>query len=130
MGCHENLNRKSQADDRSLYVRQSDLLRSRHAKTSCSQCHAGVSASRVRSCETITQKVDCASCHAEIGLQYQKSIHGQLTTKNDPNAPTCKECHGTHGVLGRVDAESASFPTNVPGLCAGCHREGQKAAVR
>jgi 5-methylcytosine-specific restriction endonuclease McrA len=57
-------------------------------------------------------------------------MHGQLMVKNDLNAPTCKECHGTHGVLGKLDPKSATFPTNVPILCARCHREGQKAAVR
>ncbi|MGA9502796.1 MAG: hypothetical protein WBV31_00070, partial [Terriglobales bacterium] len=35
-----------------------------------------------------------------------------------------------HGVLSKQDIDSPSFPTNVPGLCARCHREGNKAAVR
>ena len=128
--CHEDKELKAKADGRSLYVRVDDLTHSRHLKTACSQCHAGVNASRLRPCETITQKVDCASCHAEIGQLYQKSIHGQLVAKNDPNGPTCKECHGTHGVRGKADTESATFPTRVPDLCARCHREGKKAAVR
>jgi cytochrome b subunit of formate dehydrogenase/uncharacterized protein with PIN domain len=130
MKCHERLDIRSTVDDRSLTVRADDLIHSRHAKTACSQCHAGVNASHVRPCETITQKVDCASCHAEIGQQYQKSTHGKLIAKNDPNAPTCKECHGTHAVKGRIDPASPTFATNVPGLCARCHREGQKAAAR
>ena len=66
----------------------------------------------------------------KLASMYVASIHGQLTGKNDPNAPTCKECHGTHGVLGKQDPQSSTFATNVPGLCARCHREGQKAAVR
>jgi cytochrome b subunit of formate dehydrogenase len=130
MRCHAAPDLRASADGRSLYVRATDLLRSRHAKTSCSQCHAGVSASRLRPCETIARKVDCASCHAEIGQQFQASAHGQLIAKDDSNAPDCKECHGDHGTLGKIDPESATFPTNVPGLCARCHREGRKAAVR
>lgn len=130
MRCHENRELKSSKDGHSLFVREDDVAASRHVKTSCSQCHAGVNASRVRPCETITQKVDCASCHAEVGQQYQKSTHGQLIAKADPNGPTCKECHGTHRVLGRADPKSSTFPTNVPDLCARCHREGQKAAMR
>ena len=51
-------------------------------------------------------------------------------TKQDPNGPTCKECHGTHGVLGKLNPVSPTFATNVPDLCARCHREGQKAATR
>ncbi len=130
MRCHEDPALKASGDGRSLYVRAADLAESRHAKTSCSQCHVGVTSSRLRSCETITQKVDCASCHAEIGQVYQTSTHGQLTVKRDPNAPTCKDCHGSHLVLGKADPNSATFPTNVPRLCASCHREGQKAAKR
>ncbi len=130
MRCHEDPALKAKSDGRSLYIRAADLTGSRHAKTSCSQCHSGVTASRLRSCETITQKVDCASCHAEIGQQYQKSMHGELIAKKDPNAPTCKECHSTHDVLGKADPNSATFPTNVPRLCARCHREGEKAAKR
>jgi hypothetical protein len=130
MRCHGVPDVKASADGRSLYVRSSDLARSRHAKTSCSQCHSGVTASRLRPCETIVAKVDCSSCHAEVGQQYQASTHGELIAKRDPNAPTCKECHGTHAVLGRSDPDSPTFPTSVPDLCARCHREGEKAAKR
>ena len=128
--CHAQPGIKASRDGRSLQVRASDLAGSRHAQVACSQCHSEVNASRVRACETITRPVECSSCHAEVAQQYQKSTHGQLLAKSDPNAPTCKECHGTHVVLGRHDPLSVSFPTNIPKLCARCHREGQKAAVR
>ncbi|MEK7670820.1 MAG: cytochrome c3 family protein, partial [Bacteroidota bacterium] len=130
MRCHENKDLTSSKDGRSLFVRVEEKLHSRHTKTACSQCHSEVNASRVRPCETITKKVDCASCHAEVGQQYTKSMHGQLIAKNDPNAPTCKECHGTHGTKGKLEPQSPTFATNIPKLCARCHREGEKAAVR
>ncbi len=128
--CHEKKDIVSARDGRSLYVVADTLTQSKHAKISCSQCHAEVNASHVRPCETITKKVECASCHAEMGQQYATSIHGKLGAKNDPNAPTCKECHGTHAVKGKDNPVSATFATNVPKLCARCHREGNKAAVR
>ncbi|MEW6509624.1 MAG: hypothetical protein AB1428_01555 [Bacteroidota bacterium] len=130
MRCHGRGDIASSRDGRSLFVRQEEVKNSRHTKNACSQCHVGVNASKSRPCETITQKVDCSSCHAEIGQQYQKSMHGTLLARNDPNAPTCNECHGTHGVRGKSEPKSSTFPINVPGLCARCHREGQKAAVR
>jgi hypothetical protein len=130
MACHEQRDIRASSDGRSLYIRTTDLAQSRHAKTSCSQCHSEVNASRRRPCETISQKVDCSSCHTETGQLYQRSMHGQLVAKNDPNAPICKECHGTHAVLGKGDPQSPTFPTNVPDLCARCHREGEKAAER
>lgn len=128
--CHENKNLKSSKDGRALFVQGEKLGFSRHSKVSCSQCHSEVSVSHVRPCETITKKVDCTSCHAEVGQQFQVSTHGRLVSKNDPNGPTCKECHGTHEVLGKLSPNSPTFPTNIPFLCAKCHREGQKAAAR
>jgi hypothetical protein len=130
MRCHANEKLRRARDGQSMYVSVGDVSHSRHNKIACSQCHSEVNASHVRPCETITHGVDCTSCHEEVGKQYVASIHGQLTGKNDPNAPTCKECHGTHGILGKQDPQSATFATNVPLLCARCHREGQKAAVR
>jgi uncharacterized protein with PIN domain len=130
MRCHDNRDLKATSDGRSLYVAAGGLSGSKHAKIACSQCHSEVNASRYRPCETITKKVDCSSCHADVGQQYAQSRHGTLIAKGDPNAPTCVECHGTHGILGRTDPKSATFPTNVPTLCARCHREGEKAAKR
>jgi len=127
--CHEKPDIRAK-DGRSLYVNQDVLSNSIHFKQACSQCHSGVTPSRVRACETLTQKVDCGSCHAETVQLYQQSTHGQLAAKNDTNGPTCRDCHGTHGVLGKRNPQSATFPTRVPDLCARCHRQGQKAAVR
>ncbi len=127
--CHEKTDLKA-ADGRPLFVAVEQVRQSRHAQVACSQCHSGVNVSRKRPCETLTQKVDCESCHAEVGQQYEKSIHGQLLTRNDPNAPSCKECHGRHEVLGRLNPTSPIFAINIPTLCARCHREGEAAAVR
>jgi hypothetical protein len=130
MHCHQDAKLRASDDGRSLFVDQDEVSHSMHKKTACSQCHSEVNASRRRACETIKNKVDCASCHAEVGQQYQKSMHGILVEKNDPNGPTCKECHGTHAVGGRREPSSPIFATNIPDLCAKCHQEGKKAAVR
>ena len=130
MKCHGNPNLRASHGGRSLFVNADELAHSTHAHTACSQCHSGVNASRVRPCETITAKVECSACHAETGRQYLASTHGTLFAKHDPNAPGCTDCHGTHGVQRRKDPGSPIFPTNIPDLCARCHREGNKAAVR
>ncbi|MBZ0198342.1 MAG: hypothetical protein K8H86_00625, partial [Ignavibacteriaceae bacterium] len=130
MSCHRVESIKSSKDGHSLYVDFKVYENSIHNKTACSQCHSEVNASSARPCEAITRKVDCASCHASVGDEYKKSTHGKLVAENNPNAPTCSECHGTHDILGKKDPASSSFPTNIPKLCATCHREGQKAAVR
>ncbi|MEK6611990.1 MAG: hypothetical protein AABZ29_04350 [Gemmatimonadota bacterium] len=127
--CHERRDLKASKDGRSLYVDSLVMGGSKHVKQACSQCHTGVTPSRLRPCETITQKVNCAACHAEVGQQYALSTHGQLEARQDPNGPSCKQCHGTHDVLGKADPRSPSFPSRVPTLCARCHRTGQKAAL-
>ncbi|HZY10152.1 MAG TPA: hypothetical protein VFF29_03270 [Bacteroidota bacterium] len=128
--CHEKSDIASSKDGRSLFVNAGELANSRHARTACSQCHSQVSPALHRPCASIMQKVDCGACHPSVVEEYQQSMHGTLSTKSDLNAPTCRECHGTHGVLGKADPKSVTFPTNVPSLCARCHREGKKAAVR
>ncbi len=128
MRCHGDERLRS-ADGRSMLVRVAEVASSRHVKVACSQCHSEVNASKVRPCETITHPVDCTACHAEVGQQYQRSTHGQMHAKGDVNAPFCKDCHGSHHVLGKHNPESLTFPTNVPDLCAKCHREGEKAAL-
>ncbi|MDP1678077.1 MAG: cytochrome c3 family protein [Bacteroidota bacterium] len=131
MTCHEKKDVRSSKDGRSLFVDVSEYAGSKHGpKVACSQCHSEVKSSHSRPCDAITKKVDCSQCHTEVGDQYTMSIHGKLFTKNDANAPTCKECHGTHGTKGKVDPASPTFATNIPALCARCHQEGKKAAAR
>ena len=128
--CHENPNLVSSEDGRSLYVDHNTLTNSMHRNIACSQCHSEVNVSHVRPCESIEHKVDCSSCHSEVGDEYNTSTHGILAASQDPNAPNCKECHGTHNVLGKLNPQSPIFSTNIPTLCAKCHRAGEKAAVR
>ena len=129
LNCHGRTDLKSK-DGRSMFVNVVKLQNSVHTKISCSQCHNTVNPSLMRPCTGITAKVDCSICHADQGDQYRESIHGQLLAKNDPNAPTCEECHGSHYVLGKKNPQSPIFHTNIPTLCAKCHRKGEPAAVR
>lgn len=127
--CHEKEGLKAK-DGRIVSVDTEHLKGSIHTKTACSQCHTGVTPSKIRPCETVTSKVDCASCHSATVTEYQNSMHGKLMAQGDPNAPTCIECHGKHDMRGKRDSRSVIFPTKIPDLCAKCHREGEKAAVR
>ncbi len=128
--CHGKPDFKSPRDGRALYVNAEQIKGSMHTKVACAQCHNQVNPSANRACETITKKVDCSICHAGQVEQYQVSTHGKLHSQDNPNAPICADCHGTHGVLGKKDINSPTFPTNVPGLCGYCHGENGKAAVR
>jgi len=127
--CHAKKDIVASKDHHSLYIDEAELSQSIHAKVACAQCHTQVSVSHVRACETITKKVECAICHSQQVELYNQGIHGKLFNQGNANAPSCKDCHGTHGILAHTDLKSPTYPTNVPSLCARCHRENQKAAV-
>ncbi len=129
MRCHGKENLRSTAG-KSMYVKIDEVAGSIHRKVACSQCHSDVDVSHVRPCDTIKKKVDCSNCHAAVGDDFKASIHGKLAAKNDPDAPVCATCHGTHGILGKANPGSPTFPMNVPNLCAQCHDDGKKAAIR
>jgi cytochrome b subunit of formate dehydrogenase len=130
--CHGNPELKAMRGGRavSMYVMQEELTGSRHSRTACVQCHTNAAPGRDRPCRAITTAVDCSSCHAAVVTQYRESRHGQLSAQGSPDAPVCRDCHGTHGVLGKTQTNSQTFSRNIPALCASCHRAGRKAAVR
>ncbi len=132
MRCHGDRNLKTTRGGLtvSLYVDAAAAAASRHSRTACVQCHTGGDPAQVRACATMTQKVDCSICHAEVVTQYRESAHGTLAAKGSPDAPGCSDCHKTHATLGKNDSASPTFSRNVPTLCAKCHQSGQKAAVR
>jgi len=114
----------------SLFVDPEHYEGSMHAKVACAQCHTEASPAHERPCETVVSKVDCSICHENVVSAYRSSIHGQLSAKNDPDAPVCLDCHDPHRTTGHANPASNTFARNVPELCARCHRSGEKAAVR
>jgi len=138
--CHENPELKkilANGEEVSLYVDVKEFEHSIHKAKgiACVKCHVNVKFDHENpekpSCEVMSgSPVDCSICHAEQVKLFEQSTHGKLVAKNDPNAPTCTVCHGTHGIRPRTDNESPTFARNVPDLCAQCHREGEKAAQR
>ncbi len=132
MSCHSKPNLKSTTGITSadLLVSPDTLSHSRHARVACVQCHTGGSPSLERPCSTMPPRVDCSVCHAEVVSIYKTSAHGVLAAKLSPDAPTCRDCHGSHGIRGRLQSDSPTYSRNIPALCGKCHRHGQKAAVR
>jgi predicted CXXCH cytochrome family protein len=130
--CHGNPELKTVRNGRpvSLYVNEDAMEHSRHSSVACAQCHTGGTPSHVRPCATMPEKVDCSICHAEVVTQYNGSVHGKLAAQGSPDAPACRDCHDPHATKSRNDETSPTFPRNVPNLCGGCHRAGQKAAIR
>ena len=132
LGCHAKPGQfiVRDQDTISLSIDTTEVHVSAHRNTACAQCHTGASPTAKRPCATITTKVDCSICHAEVVKTYQTSTHGKLADRGDQVAPTCRDCHGTHGIRDRRTPASPTYPTHVPDLCGKCHRAGQKAAMR
>lgn len=130
LNCHQKNDIKASSDGRSLYVDITHLNNSMHKDLACSKCHIEVRPSKIRSCETITTKVNCGSCHDNVQKNFLKSSHGKFSSKGDTDAPTCVTCHGTHEVLPKYNPNSLIFSANIPKLCSQCHQDGHQAAVR
>lgn len=60
----------------------------------------------------------CARCHSVIYDQYKNSAHGTALTQNNPEVPTCIDCHGVHNIQSPT---TVRFHNDTPELCAKCH---------
>jgi hypothetical protein len=68
----------------------------------------------------------CAQCHNEIYQTYVTSVHGEaLTEENNPDVPTCIDCHGVHNI---EDPTTTEFRLASPQLCADCHTDPERMA--
>ncbi len=135
--CHGKPELSMERDGKkiSLFADEAAYAKSTHGlkAVGCAQCHSDVDPSHLRPCDAVKKKVDCAACHAEQVALYQSSVHGKLKAKGGADAeaaPTCLDCHDKHATKSRKWPDSPTFARNIPGLCARCHQEGKKAAVR
>jgi len=63
----------------------------------------------------------CERCHSEIYNLYAESVHGEtLIAEDNPDVPTCTDCHGVHNVTG---PSSGPFHLFSPNICAECHAD-------
>lgn len=129
--CHQNPDLMSTDDDpRSMFVGLKTVHDSAHRNVSCAQCHTGATPSMERPCATVTGKVDCSICHAEVVNTWKQGTHGKLYERGDRDAPDCLRCHGTHDTKKRLDPESPIYVSNVSHLCGECHGNGGIADQR
>ncbi len=132
MMCHEDesLTMEKNGKTVSVFIKPNALVNSVHSGIRCAECHSDVVAEDFPHAfqEKKLEPVNCGSCHKESGIQFQMGIHGQALSLNEPYAPDCKECHGTHEVLSRWNSNSMTYKMNIPILCGNCHKEGAPVA--
>jgi hypothetical protein len=77
----------------------------------------------------------CGACHGNPDIikrggirignvvqQFQDSIHGRaLARLGLMVAPACTDCHGSHDIRRKSNADSRVYRTNVPTTCGKCH---------
>jgi hypothetical protein len=81
----------------------------------------------------------CASCHSnpDFLAKYQipfahpvevfrLSVHGRALAAGNSFAPSCSDCHSSHGILPGRNALSKTNHWNIPTTCGACHAEIKK----
>lgn len=129
--CHGRQEfKKVQADGsvRPLFVDESALARSVHAKWSCVDCHADIT--KIPHADDLA-RVNCQRCHfpgnpvgapEDVSYEgYTQSVHGRLRAAGNTKAPGCQDCHGDHLILAADDPRSLVSKVHVPETCGRCH---------
>lgn len=129
MMCHEDRELTKERNGRvvSMFVDTMVVFNSVHRGNSCISCHSDIDMDDLPHAENL-QAVNCGNCHTRPMENNMRGIHGQALLRNDPNAPSCNECHGNHDILHNSDPESRTYKMNIPFLCGRCHREGEVVA--
>jgi len=91
----------------------------------CSDCHNPHNTT-APAAPRATIVATCGKCHSDMAQQYSQSVHGAaLLTEDNPDVPSCIDCHGVHNIPSPV---TTKFLLNSPQLCASCHTDAQKMA--
>jgi DnaJ-class molecular chaperone len=88
----------------------------------CTDCHgahaiqpAGQPGLQAKDPET------CGRCHGRVLETYRAGIHGREALRGNPDAPTCVDCHGEHGLAAAGTIGSPTAKSRIPDTCATCH---------
>ena len=115
--CHQDEATRSQDS-----VHAAALTSGTLEAATCIDCHG---AHDVQQPDVPRQRISltCGKCHGAIFDQYRTSVHGEaLLVENNPDVPTCIDCHGVHNIS---DPTTALFRVRSPELCAKCHADAQ-----
>jgi len=129
LACHDDpgLTTEKSGKKVSRYIPANALDHSVHKSVTCASCHTDAAVKDFPHPESL-KPVDCGTCHTDEKDQYLRGIHGRAFLANQPYAPTCKECHGSHEILSSQDTKSRTYKMNIPILCGSCHKEGAPVA--
>ena len=80
---------------------------------------------QVKLCESCHADKDAVSSRTMLGKQFissfDNSVHGAALHAGKAEAPSCVDCHGSHGSNRAMAASSKVNQQNVAATCAKCH---------
>jgi len=103
-----------------LYVGSTPLRFSAHAGLRCVDCHPG--ADRLPHPSTLAPVTCNGACHTQARVDYDRSAHAEALVEGTPDAPSCPDCHGAHGILPAGQREAPTHPLNAIRICGDCHK--------
>jgi cytochrome b subunit of formate dehydrogenase len=106
-----------------IYVAPESLARSVHAGLACIDCHRD--ASTLPHLQNLKAASCDSSCHSKPVSDFMQGAHAAALARNDPRAPVCTTCHGSHEILKAHDRNSKTHPLNVVKTCSECHERFQ-----
>ena len=66
-----------------------------------------------------------------VAGKFHDSIHGKaLQGAAQGSAPTCTNCHGSHNILAKSEAESRTNRAKMPDTCGTCHKPERAAYMK
>jgi cytochrome b subunit of formate dehydrogenase len=127
--CHgdDELSGMRDGAEISMYVDGAALGESMHADLECVMCHQDLSGEDLPHADDLLP-VDCGLCHSDQAEDHTRSLHGQAAARQDPLAPSCADCHGSHDIQSHLVADSPTALMNIPLLCGRCHHEGTEVS--
>lgn len=129
LSCHSNPDLRMtlpSGEEVSLYISSEDLKTSAHSPLGieCQACHTEIRTYPHPAIEYQTHRelsrsyyLSCKKCHSTIYENAQDSMHAQVAADN-PNAPICTDCHGSHYVQKPDEPRSLISTT-----CSQCHQQ-------
>jgi 5-methylcytosine-specific restriction endonuclease McrA len=94
-----------------------------HKRLECVQCHTDYEGKEDGHEKRKAAAVNCATCHEASAKAFRKGVHGVAAGRGDRDAPTCRNCHGTHHILPASDPDSSTHPANMEPTCFKCHSD-------
>lgn len=127
LACHSNKSMattSTKGERIALYVDAQALDKSVHGtQVSCQGCHSDIEgyphpkqSIPDRRSYALDRYTLCKKCHSVVYQTALDSVHGQVLTNSNQNAPICTDCHGYHDV-----AKPDEPRTLVSQTCAACH---------